>query len=205
MTEISAHDQSVPVSAERVEGCLYSARFWVDELPRYADRNQRKADVWAIAAGILAALTSLAIWPAFTNSDETAAKIAVSAVALLAAVCALVPRIMNYGELAGQARELTSRYGSLLGQLSDLHEMGDNLDQPRALQVVTEFEATKGKKDSLRGLPDKQLAEIDRAAVRLRAAEAKQRAAEAERQNAVAEAAIRDLDKPHQVQSDSPS
>lgn len=184
MTEPKAPEPSIQVSAERVKGCLDSATFWAQELPRYADRNQRKADWWAMASGILSAVTSLAIWSAVTGSNTDNAKIVVSAVALVAAVCALVPRIMSYAELAGQARELASRYGSLTGQLIDLREMGDNLDQPRALQAVTEFGATKQKKDALRGLPDKQLVEIERAALRLRAAEARKKAAAAGHQGA---------------------
>jgi hypothetical protein len=164
-----ATEENVPVSAARVNGCLNSAVFWVQELPRYADRNQRKADAWAIAAGILSALTSLAIWPIVTNDASAAAKVVVSAVALAAAVCALVPRVMNYSELAGAARELASRYGNLTGQLIDLHEMGDHLDQSWALRVVNEFSAVKEKKDSLRGLPDKLKVEMERNAMRARA------------------------------------
>ena len=50
----------VPVSSARIENCLRSAGFWVNALPRYADRQQVKADFWAILSGILAAVTSLA-------------------------------------------------------------------------------------------------------------------------------------------------
>jgi hypothetical protein len=166
MTDPTPNDENVPVSASRVNGCLNSAVFWVQELPRYADRNQRKADAWAIAAGILSAITSLAIWPVVTNDASAFSKVLVSAVALAAAVCALVPRVMNYSEMAGAARELASRYGSLTGQLIDLHEMGDDLDQVRALQIVTEFSAVKEKKDGLRGLPDKLKVEMEREALR---------------------------------------
>ena len=100
-----------------------SANFWVHELPRYADRQQASADFWSILAGILAAITSLAIFPVVANDSGTLVKVLVSAFALAAAICALVPRVKNYAELAGQARELTSRYGGVLGNLIDLGEL----------------------------------------------------------------------------------
>ncbi len=174
--------QGVPVSAARIDNCLKSATFWVNELPRYADRQQRSADAWAIAAGILAALTSLAIFPVLGESPTTVEKGIVSAVALLAAICALVPRVRNYAELAGQARELSSRYGGITGDLIDLVH-APKIDQEQALLIVTEFEAIKAKKDSLRGLPDRDQVEIRRSEMARRVAEAKK--AEAEAENAV--------------------
>jgi hypothetical protein len=63
---------------------------------------------------------------------------------------------MNYAEMAGQARELASRYGSLLGDLVDLDVTPHRVDQQVALAVVTAFEATKQKKDALRRLPDRK-------------------------------------------------
>ena len=76
-------------------------------------------------------------------------KVVVSLVAFAAALCALVPRVKNYGELAGQARELTSRYGGVVGDLLDLAKM-EALDSDAARPVVEEFEAIKEKKDGLR-------------------------------------------------------
>ena len=78
-----------------------------------------------------------------------------------AAICALVPRVKNYGELAGAARELASRYGSLEGDLLDLSK-ADPVDQERARTIVTDFQATKEKKDALRGLPDRTKVELRR-------------------------------------------
>ena len=150
-----------PVSKARVDGCLRSATFWVGELPKYADRQQRNADAWAIAAGILASLTGLSIFPIATDTSPDSVKVVVSIVAFAAALCALVPRVKNYGELAGQARELTSRYGGVVGDLLDLAKM-EALDSDAARPVVEEFEAIKEKKDGLRGLPDRASAEIER-------------------------------------------
>ena len=134
--------------------------------------KQASADFWSILAGILAAITSLAIFPVVANDSGTLVKVLVSAFALAAAICALVPRVKNYAELAGQARQLTSRYGGVLGNLIDLGEL-KSLDkhQARAVTVVTEFSSIKEKKDMLRGLPDRQKVEAQRANWRRRAAE----------------------------------
>jgi hypothetical protein len=150
-----------PVSRDRVEGCLRSATFWVNELPRYADQQQRKADWWAIVSGTLAAFTGLAIFPLITATSTDLQKAFVSVFALAAAVCALVPRVMNYAELAGQARELTSRYGGVVGDLLDLAK-ADPFQSEAARPVVEAFESVKEKKDGLRGLPDRAAAEIVR-------------------------------------------
>ena len=81
----------VPISKERVEGCLRSATFWVNELPKYADRQQRKADAWAIAAGVLASITGLAIFPVLSATSGDLEKAAISVFAFAAAICALHP------------------------------------------------------------------------------------------------------------------
>lgn len=169
----------VPVSKKRVQECLDSAMFWVDELPKYADRQQRKADFWSIASGSLAALTGLAIFPVVDSTSALWVKVVVSACGFLAAICALVPRVKSYSELAGQARELSSRYGGVLGDLLDLAKAEPYQPKP-ARAVVGAFEATKGKKDSLRGLPDRATAEIARleSQIRLKVAKAAEAALE---------------------------
>lgn len=177
--------QAVPVSRERVENCLKSATFWVRELPRYADRQQFLADGWAILAGVLSAATALAIFPILTDTSSDFEKLLVSAAAFLAAILALVPRIKNYAEMAGSARELTSRYGGIVGDLLDLAK-AQPFPAEAARPVVTEFEVIKEKKDSLRGLPDREKIEIKLAELRQRVAEAEAKAAAA--QKAAAEA-----------------
>lgn len=178
----------VPVSPTRIDNCLRSAGFWVNALPRYADRQQLKADFWAILAGILAATTSLAIFPVLGETPTTLEKAIVSAFALLAAVCALVPRVKNYGELAGQARELSSRYGGIYGDLVDLSH-APTIDQDRALAIVEEFEAIKSKKDGLRGLPGREAMEIHRNEMARKVAESRTKTADAVRAGAEAERA----------------
>ncbi|OGO55197.1 MAG: hypothetical protein A2V85_07925 [Chloroflexi bacterium RBG_16_72_14] len=170
--------QGVPVSAERIRNCLRSASFWVNELPRYADRQQQRADSWAILAGVLASLTSLAIFPILTETSTPFEKAIVSAVALMAAICALIPRVKNYAELAGQARELSSRYGGITGDLVDLAH-ATAVDQEQARAVVTEFETIKEKKDALRGLPDRDSIELRQAETARRLAAEAAKAAKA--------------------------
>ena len=106
MATSSGAAQGAPVSKERIANCLRSASVWVEELPRYADRQQQRADFWAILAGVLAALTSLAIFPVLGDSSTVLEKLTVSAVALAAAICALVPRVKNYAEFAGQGTRI---------------------------------------------------------------------------------------------------
>jgi hypothetical protein len=139
-----------PVTAERVSECFKSAVFWADRLPRYANWMQRRADFWAVFAGIVTAVTGLAIWPVLGDSPSTTDKLIVSAGALLGALCALVPRVMNYGERAGAARELTSRYGAVLGRLEDLHHSDVAKFPDEARKAIAEFETIKTKKDELR-------------------------------------------------------
>ena len=154
-TKESPSDQvHSPISKDRLELCYESAVYWADELPRYACRQQNKADAWAIAAGVVAAVTGLAIFPT-AESGETLAKVAVSLTGLLAAVFALVPRVKNYGEMAGKAREVATAYGPLVGDLLDCikeAEVGKGSDECRR-RVIDAFQVAKAKKDELRYLP----------------------------------------------------
>lgn len=143
-------DSAPPISDGRVAECLKSARFWCAQLPLYANRMQSWADFWAISAGLMAAITGLAIWPVLGESPTNTEKVLVSVGALLSAICALVPRVLNHGERAGAARELTTRYGSVIGLLEDLHRVSAAQYPEAALKAVTAFEATKEKKDALR-------------------------------------------------------
>jgi hypothetical protein len=159
-------DSLVPVSLARLHECLESATFWTDELPKYANRNQQWADFWAILAGLVAAITSLAIWPVLSGTSSTSEKVAISGAALLTAVCALFPRVKNYAERAGAARELTTRYAGLKGRLIDVIDaltVGMPFDHDIVRLVVEDFQSTKERKDSLRALPDRAKAEGARA------------------------------------------
>ncbi len=176
-------DGGVALSKKRIQSCLDSSGFWVTELPRYAEREQRSADFWALLAGLVSAVTGLSLWP-LMETPTTLGQIVFSAGALFAAVSALVPRIFNFGEMAGQARELTSRYGRVLGDLVDLSQ-ADEFDTPQARAIVEEFEAIKERKDSLRRLPDKTNVLIERANAQRKLADAEGRVAEARARTAV--------------------
>ena len=149
-----------PITEERLGICCASARYWAERLPDHANRQQNKADWWAIAAGILAALTGLAIFPTAENTGDsiTVASALVALGAFLSAAFALVPRVKNYGEMAGKAREIASTYGHLQGELMDaLAEMraGGGTDAVRQA-VVLEFEAARAKKNELRNLKPRE-------------------------------------------------
>lgn len=148
----TAKSPTVPITKARVAQCRESAEYWARELPRYADRKQRQADGWAIAAGVVVALTGLSIWPVSTETSATWIRLIVAGGALAAAICALVPRVYNFGELAGQAREISGKYGDCYGDLIDLDE-GSNFDPAAASIVVADFQAAKARKDGLRGMP----------------------------------------------------
>jgi hypothetical protein len=142
-------DLGVPVCMKNLAECRDSAYFWVNALPEYADRNQSKADLWSILAGVLAAITGLSIFPVLGQGSGILVKTIVSAVALTSAVSALVPRVKNYGEMAGTARVLAAQYGSVYGRLLDVVESGAK-NQHAAKVVVAQFDSIKAKKDALR-------------------------------------------------------
>lgn len=149
-----AGPDDIPISEVRLRKCLASAGYWVIALPTYADRMQALADRWALAAGMLAILTGLAVWTKVAESGSVWAEAVVAAAAVLAGVFALVPRIKNYGELAGSARELGAQAKHLYGELLDLWCDKDNcLDSEVAKERVRNFEAVRKDKDRLRYLP----------------------------------------------------
>ena len=157
----SEHTARAPISKRRVEQCYTSAGYWARALPLYADHEQWKADVCSLVAGIITALTGLAIWPLVTGVSDNKVTVVnpgtllFSGAALLAAIVALLPRIYNFGEMAGHARELASSYGSLVGDLEDLY-LEPVFDPVAARPVVEAFEKAKAKKDALRRLPNRE-------------------------------------------------
>jgi len=145
------------VTIQRVKHCRDSAERWAKILPWYANTMQRRADAWAMAAGIIAAVTGVAIWPVISDTSSAWEKAVVSAGALAAAVCALPPRIKNHGEWAARARAIAGRYGEIGGELEDLQAAYEraphSVDDATARKTVEKFEALKSLKDQLRGLP----------------------------------------------------
>jgi hypothetical protein len=152
---------------------------------------QKAADFWAVSAAILAAATAIAVWPVLDEDSSNWETWLVSAGALLSGVCASVPRVMNYGERAGAARELASSYGSVLGVLTDLRHVSTTLLRSKyhaeALKALADFDSVKKKKDALRrvGTREEILAERHRKATK---------APKSEAQLAALSAKLNDLD-----------
>lgn len=141
------------IPASDIQACLDSALFWVEALPRFARRMQLTADIVASSAALLGVLTGLAVWTRFVETGSIGAQISVTIVAILGGGLAAVPRIFNYGEMAGSARSLTSRYARSSGELRRYWEHPDWLDKPQAETAIETFQAIKEAKDQLRYLP----------------------------------------------------
>ena len=75
-----------PITAQRIRECLISATLWARELPRYASRQQNKADWWSLSAGVIATITGLAIFPALDGEATDSNKFVVALFALAAGV-----------------------------------------------------------------------------------------------------------------------
>jgi hypothetical protein len=59
---------AAPISKARLRMCVDSTTYWAVELPRYANRQQDKADRWALAAGVVGAITGLSAFPTLENT-----------------------------------------------------------------------------------------------------------------------------------------
>jgi hypothetical protein len=164
-TKASTDDNpsTISVSHENLQECLDSSAYWVRLLPEYANDMQHKADRWAIAAGVVSAITSLGVWSTLSNMTTWWSQGIVAVASLIAGVCALIPRVKNYGEMAGHARELTARYGKTLGDLLDLREQDSQWATDRAHEAIAAFDSVKAAKDAnLRDLPVKPAGMVHR-------------------------------------------
>jgi hypothetical protein len=158
-----AASDDIPVSVASLQECLDSARYWIQLLPAYANAMQRRADRLAIAAGLLAAITGLSVWTDFQQASNALGRWTVVAVSLLSAMLALMPRVKNYGEMAGHARELSANYGQVSGALLDLWFDQGALGTPDARNTIKRFDEIKAGKDSnLRDLPLKPTGNVAR-------------------------------------------
>jgi hypothetical protein len=122
---------------------------------------QRRADGYAVAAAFLSVVTSLTVWGVLTEYDSWWAKILASVAAFAAAAAAILPRVKNYAEAAGKARQLATQYGTIKGRLMDAQVWSSaNVAEDTALrQVVEDFEAIKSGKDSLVPYPKRYIDE----------------------------------------------
>lgn len=89
-------------------------------LPRFANRNQSRANLLTAISNALAALTGLAIWATLQETPAWWAKVAVASAALVSAVLGFLPRIYQWSETAAEARRLASEYGHLYGDLLEI-------------------------------------------------------------------------------------
>jgi len=161
-TQVAASDD-IPVSVASLQECLDSARYWIQLLPAYANAMQRRADLLAISAGLLAAITGLSVWTDFQQSSNAVGRWTVVAVSLLSAMLALMPRVKNYGEMAGHARELSANYGQVSGALLDLWFDRSALGTAEARNTIKRFDQIKAGKDAnLRDLPLKPAGDVAR-------------------------------------------
>lgn len=138
--------------------CFESASLWADELPRYATRQKRNANIWALVSGVAASITALTIWPLISENAELWAKLIVSSLAFITAISALVPKVLRYSEMAERGQELASEYGRALGLLTDLVTAKGAIDQKRARKAVEVFGLAKTRKDRLEHLPRRKRA-----------------------------------------------
>lgn len=158
-----ATPDDIPVSVASLQECLDSSRYWIQLLPAYANAMQRRADLLAIGAGLLAAITGLSVWTDFQQSSNPVGRWTVVAVSLLSAMLALMPRVKNYGEMAGHARELSANYGQVSGALLDLWFDQAALGTAEARNTIKRFDQIKAGKDAnLRDLPLKPAGDVAR-------------------------------------------
>ncbi|WP_127473232.1 hypothetical protein [Microbacterium sulfonylureivorans] len=147
---IAKAEQETDVTMARLLVCLESAAHWAEEMPKYAAREKRKGNGWAISSGALAALTGLAVWPLI--NEQTPPLVAaglVSAIAFASAICALVLKVNRYTEMAERGQELAGLYGQALGLLLDLTVADGTIDQHKAHAAVAVFQQAKVRKDKL--------------------------------------------------------
>jgi len=147
----TAADQEAPITEARIRKCLESADHWAKHLPAYAEHHQRLSDRFTICAAIFATITGLSVWALLAASPDWRAQLFVSAFAIIAATVGIVPKVKNYAEAAGKARELTTQYGAVAGDLLDsLEAINNKTSTDMALRrVVNDFELIKKSKDLL--------------------------------------------------------
>lgn len=157
-------DGTLPVSVERLAICRDSAEFWTQRLGTFGEELETKADVYAIVALGLSTLTAGAVWTTVSSSTDVWAQVAVTIIALLAALAVGVPKTRNFSGGAVKASELSTRYGSVYGDLLDAvkaleaHQSIANDDLRR---LVEKFESIKAEKDNMHPKPRRLQQERD--------------------------------------------
>ncbi|MGZ4594329.1 MAG: hypothetical protein ACXV3C_10700 [Actinomycetes bacterium] len=136
---------------------MHSAEFWSQKLGGYSAQMARRANTFAYVAAALSAVTGAAIWTTLSDSTEIWAQIVVTAMAVVAAIVALIPKQAGYGDCATQAAKLSGDYG---GALIALSAALDHLDEGRAgaedeaQKALAAFKTIRDAKEALRPYPD---------------------------------------------------
>lgn len=151
-----------PTTTSHVLFLRSDAAFWASALPKYAAGMQRLADRYAIASGMLSAVTGLGIWATIAASADARVQYLVSAVAFVAAVLALVPKQMGYADCASNCFDIAATYGKVEGDLATAAEkLAQNA--PDALKAAEDarqrLEDVRARKEKLHPYPDKIQAE----------------------------------------------
>ena len=152
-TLVDVDDLNIPVSTASLKESLKSVTHWEQELPKFAEREQNKADTFAIVAGVFAAVTAAAILPVTQDGAPTWQRLLVTAMPLIAAVCAVFPNVRKYSETATLARELTAEYGPLVGAFEGALDPNKHSSQAELHKLMKKFHQVKAKKDQLHRLP----------------------------------------------------
>lgn len=139
-----------------------SSLFWSEHLARYGARMRKRSNIYAVAAAVVSTITGATIWTTFSKSPETWAQILVGAIAVLAAVLALIPKLWGYSDCAINAPAIGSKYGKQLEKLRKAH---DDLDagvegaSDKAWAAIIEFYDIREEKEKLTPYPSKLQAE----------------------------------------------
>ncbi len=146
--------KGAPVSLERVQRCLESADFWEEQLGKYGMDARARADRWSWISVGGSTLTGLAVWSTLAASTAWPAVLIVSVVAFVSALAGAAPKIGRYEDTAKDAAALASRYGHVIGELTDVKEALVDSDsrpeiQTAARMAVASFEEVKKDKDAL--------------------------------------------------------
>jgi hypothetical protein len=93
------------------------------------------------------------------KSTRVWAQVLVAVISVSSAIAASVPRVKQYGEMAGHARQLCTTYGKVEGELLNAYECPPAQRSEAVLQkVITNFDAVKSLKDAnLRDLPPRPI------------------------------------------------
>ena len=139
-----------------------SSLFWSEHLARYGASMRKRSNNFAVAAAAVSTITGAAIWTTVSKSSETWAQILVGAIAVLAAILALVPKLWGYSDCATNAPTVGSKYGK---QLENLRKAHDDLDagvagaSDKAWAAILEFYDIREEKEKLTPYPSKLQAE----------------------------------------------